>query len=217
MRRLGGLPVLFLVLAVPSFACFPRAPGPRLAHFETEAPEAGSTLPSVEVVDLEGARVDLRELTGERPLVVQVGSASCPVFRYRRFGMRRLVQEFGDRVSFVILYTREAHPVGSPSPYTGEVWDPWINRVTGARWTDTETTGERRDQAERAQEGLVLAPRVLVDPGGDPAWRDLGRAPSAAFVVDTEGRIVARQVWVDPPAIRETLLRILASGSDSPP
>lgn len=172
-------------------------------------------LASVEVVDLEGNRLDLRDLVGERPLVIQLGSASCPVFRYRRFGMRRLVQELGDRVTFVVLYTREAHPVGSPSPYTGEVWDPWINRIAGARWTDTETTGERRDQAESAERRLSLAPRVLVDPDGDPAWTDFGRAPSAAFVVAPDGRIVARQVWVDPPAIREVLMKLLTSAPGS--
>lgn len=105
--------------------------------------------------------------------------------------------------------------MGSPSPYTGQVWDPWINRVTRARWTDTETTGERRDQAGRAKERLGLAPRVLVDLGGDPAWSDLGRAPSAAFVADAEGRIVVRQVWVDPPAIREILVRLLTSDPES--
>ncbi len=46
------------------------------------------------------------------------------MFRYRRYGMERLVGELGDRVHFLVLYTREAHPLGSPSPYTAGEWDP---------------------------------------------------------------------------------------------
>lgn len=205
---------VFLASALVLVGCFPRSAGPRLAHFETAAPAPGSMLPAVEVVDLEGRPVDLRNLAGERPLVIQLGSASCPVFRYRRFGMARLVEEFGDRVTFVILYTREAHPVGSASPYTGDEWDPWINRITGARWAEPETTAGRSSQAEAADERLDLAPRVLVDPSGDPAWTLFGRAPSAAYVVAADARIVARQVWVDPPALRTILRELLAPGSD---
>lgn len=205
----------FLALLV--LGCFPRLPGPRLAHFETEAPVEGEMLPAVTVVDVRRHRFELQSLTGDRPLVVQLGSASCPVFRYRRFGMADLVEDFGNRVSFVVLYTREAHPVGSPSPYTEDEWDPWINRLTGARWTDTQTTRERRERAEIVSERLDLAPLVLVDPGDDPGWTDFGRAPSAAFVVDRDGRIVHRQIWVDPPELRNVLVELLRPSSPSSP
>lgn len=127
--------------------------------------------------------------------------------------MEELAEDFGDRVTFVILYTLEAHPVDSASPYTGEVWDPWVNRIARARWRDTETTEERREHAAEAAHRLDLAPSVLVDPVGDLAWTDLGRAPSAAFVVGADGTIVARQVWVDPPALRTILTELLEIGS----
>jgi hypothetical protein len=204
------LPTLVLVGAAAT-GCFPHLAGPRLAHFESLAPAVGQRLPPLRVVDLAGRERELAELLGERPVVLQLGSATCPVFRYRRHGIERLARELGDRVGFVVLYTREAHPVGSPSPYTGEPWDPWINRLTGVRLRDTATTEDRRRRADEARERLGLVPLLVVDPQGDPGWSALGRAPSAVFVIDASGRVAARQVWVDPQGLRRALLDLLGA------
>lgn len=165
-------------LAVLTLACLSTDPGPRLGHFPEAAPAPGEPLPDLEVLTLGGERVALEGLLGERPVVLQVGSVSCPVFRYRRYGIERLARELGDRVTFVVLYTREAHPVGSPSPYTLEEWDPWINRLTGVRVPAAETEEERRRRPETVRRRLDLTPLVVVDPGQDLGWQALGRAPS---------------------------------------
>lgn len=201
----AGLAGWTFLLSLGLAGCFPHAPGPRLQHFPEVSPAPGEEAPSLELVDLEGNPVRLEEHLGRRPMVLQLGSVSCPVFRYRRFGIEDLVRDFGDRVSFLLVYTREAHPVGSPSPYTGEEWDPWINRLTRVRVGDTRSTEERRARAATTEERLDLSPTVLVDPAGDPGWQAFGRAPSAAFVLDAEGRVVVRQAWVDPEELRAVL------------
>lgn len=205
-----------LGLSVLTLACLSSDPGPRLAHFPELAPAPGEPLPDLEVLTVGGERVALEGLLGERPVVLQVGSLSCPVFRYRRHGIERLAREVGDRVAFVVLYTREAHPVGSPSPYTEEEWDPWINRLTGVRVPAAETEEERRERAESVRRRLELSPLVVVDPSQDPGWRALGRAPSAAFVIDREGRVVARQLWVRPRELRRILLDLLEPAETGP-
>jgi len=198
-----------LLLSLGLAGCFPHAPGPRLQHFSEVVPAPGEEAPSLELVDLEGKPVMLEDHLGQRPVVLQLGSVSCPVFRYRRFGIEDLVRDLGDRVTFLVVYTREAHPVGSPSPYTGEEWDLWINRLTRVRVADTRSTEERRARAAATGERLDLSPTVLVDPSGDPGWRAFGRAPSAAFVLDPTGRVVARQAWVDPQELRGVLEGLL--------
>jgi hypothetical protein len=202
-----------LAMAAPAFAlaCLSSGPGPRLSHFPDLAPAPGEALPELEVLTLDGRRVPLHGLLGRGPVVLQVGSVSCPVFRYRRHGMARLARELGDRVTFVVLYTREAHPVGSPSPYTGEEWDLWINRLAGVRVGDTERDEERRRRAEAVRSRLELSSLVVVDPEANAGWRALGRAPSAAFVIDRDGRVVARQLWVRPRELRGILLGLLAA------
>lgn len=206
-----SLRVSALGLAAFALACLSSDPGPRLAHFPEAAPAPGERLPEVEILTIEGERVVLSTLLGRRPAVLQVGSVSCPVFRYRRHGIERLVRDFGDRVAFVVLYTREAHPVGSPSPYSEEEWDPWINRLARVRVPAAETEEERRRRAELVRRRLELTPVVVVDPGGDPGWRALGRAPSAAFVVDGDGRVIARQLWVRPRELRRVLRDLIES------
>lgn len=200
---------MLLLAAVYSLSCFPHQAGPRLAHFADSSPPPGSEMPDVVVYDADGREARLADVIGRRPVVLQLGSRSCPVFRYRRFGMQKLQREFAGRIDFLVLYTQEAHPVGSPSPYSDEEWDLWINRVTGVRLGSTTTLEERRERAVDTVQRLELDAAVLVDGTGDAAWRAFGAAPSPAFVLDTDGRVVLRQVWVDPAGIRPVLRRLV--------
>ncbi|MGH9381675.1 MAG: deiodinase-like protein [Thermoanaerobaculia bacterium] len=194
-----------------ALSCFPHQAGPRLAHFADSSPTPGSEVPDVVVYDADGGEARLADVIGRRPVVLQLGSRSCPVFRYRRFGMQKLQREFAGRVDFLVLYTQEAHPVGSPSPYSKAEWDLWINRLTGVRLGATKTLEERRERAADTVQRLELDAAVLVDGMDDAAWSAFGAAPSPAFVLDADGRVVLRQVWVDPSELRPVLRRLLTN------
>lgn len=200
------------LVALQAVSCFPHQAGPRLAHFAESAPAPDTEVPDVLVHDAAGREVRLADAIGDKPVVLQLGSRSCPVFRYRRFGMQKLQRELAGRVDFLVLYTQEAHPVGSPSPYSDEEWDLWINRLTGVRMRPAMTVEERRERAVDTMQRLDLDAAVLVDGMDDAAWRAFGAAPSPAFVLDTDGQVVLRQVWVDPAELRQTLRRLLAVG-----
>ena len=204
---------LFLLLLVSCLAvggCFPHHAGPRLAHFDQTAPAIGDPAPEFTLTDLNGQPVELAELVGEKPIVLQLGSHSCPVYRYRRFSMRGLYEEFRDRVHFLMVYTVEAHPVGSKSPYAEGEWDTWWNRLTGVRVQQPPDHEHRRDQAIASSERLKIEPLYLVDDMDDAVWRSYGAASSPAFVIDLDGRVAARQVWVEPKEIKRVLDRLLA-------
>jgi hypothetical protein len=128
---LGGIVSLASLLLLSGCSrLFPREAGPNLTHFEHEAPALGSAAPAITLSDLDGNLVELNSLLGEKPVVVQLGSYTCPVFRYRRFDMQPLRSRFQDQVDFLVLYTTEAHPVGSFSPYVDREWVPWHNRIS---------------------------------------------------------------------------------------
>ena len=50
---------------------------------------------------------------------------------------------------------------------------------------------------------------VIVDGLDNAAWQAFGAASAPAFVLDSEGRIVLVQVWVDPEPIAEILEEML--------
>lgn len=204
-----------LSLAVPALAalllsgCFPRAAGPRLHHFHDEAPQAGDPAPRFELRDLNGQRIALDDLLGTRPVVLQLGSHTCPVYRYRRFWMERIYRDFSDQVEFLLIYTTEAHPVGSNSPYVEREWVPTINRES-SRWPQTTSDENRTQHAKKSREQLEIVLPMVVDNLDNQVWQAYGRAPSPAFVLDPQGQVVESMVWIDPKRIRQALTRLLA-------
>ncbi len=189
---------------------FPVEAGDSLPHFAEQAPAEGAAAPDFHLQDLQGRTVSLADVTGEHPLVVQLGSYTCPVFRYRRFDMHPLREKYQDRVTFLVVYTQEAHPVGAVSPYRDEEWVPWMNRVAGIRSGQPGTFEQRADQARFARQAMQSNARFLVDGMDNAIWQAYGRAPSAAFVIDQQGRVVLRQPWVEPRELSEVLERLLA-------
>lgn len=47
---------------------------------------------------------------GDRPMVVNFGSCTCPVFMARLKEFGEIVERFGDVADFVTVYIEEAHP-----------------------------------------------------------------------------------------------------------
>lgn len=200
------IPLLFTLVAL---GCFPHRPGHRLAHFAEEAPAVGDPAPGFELIDLDGNAVELSELIGEKPIVLRLGSHSCPVYRYRRFSLEPLIEEYEDRVHFLTVYTLEAHPVGSQSPYDDDEWVSLPNRVTGVFVEQPENAEERLETARFSHDKLDLPEPMVVDDMDNSVWKAYGSASSPAFVIDRDGRIALRQVWLDPKGIRRTLEDLL--------
>ncbi len=209
MKSRWSLSLVLLVVVVAT-GCFPKGEGPRLDHFSTLAPAVGEPAPDFVLRDLEGREVTLSSLLGDRPIVLQLGSHSCPVYRYRRHWMDGVVEDFQDRVHFVVVYTTEAHPVGSKSPYTEGEWDPMINKITGVRVREPQTQAERDAIARISHDKLELEQLMVVDSMANEVWRNYGAASSPAFVIDQHGTVVLRQVWIHPPSIRAFLEQLLA-------
>ncbi|MEM8932324.1 MAG: deiodinase-like protein [Acidobacteriota bacterium] len=211
MRHLPRLVILLLGAGLVG-GCFPHHQAdPRLPHFAEQAPALGEPAPEVDLVDLDGEPFRLADRLGERPLVLRLGSHSCPVYRYRRFSVESLVEDYRDAVDFLVIYTLEAHPSGFKSPFAEGEWNPRINRWLGVHVPQTTDLDQRIARARASHADLGLLEEMVVDTLDDAAWRAYGSAASPAFVFDRHGRVVLRQTWIDPGPIRETLDRLLAA------
>src|ERR1051326_1795834 len=85
--------------------------GSEAAEFErwvTEGPRIGDPAPNFELADLDGNWLRLSDLRG-RPVVLEFGSYTCPIFSDRVPAMEQLAREHPE-ASFLVIYVREAHP-----------------------------------------------------------------------------------------------------------
>lgn len=74
--------------------------------------QLGQRAPNPSVATLDGASHPhlLNFCRGNRPLVLNFGSWSCPVFRARTQEFLSIVRQFRDAVDFLTVYIEEAHP-----------------------------------------------------------------------------------------------------------
>lgn len=100
--------------------------------------------------------------------------------------LHRLHDEFGDRVRFLTLYVREAHPGGDyPQPETLE-----------------RKLAHARDYRDR--DGIAWP--VLVDDVDGSLHRQLDPKPHAAYLIGPDGTVWWRSTWAnDEPLLRQAL------------
>ena len=105
--------------------------------------------------------------------------------------LKRLYQEFGDRVAFGTLYVREAHP--------------------GERYPQPETLEQKLAHARAYQARDQIPWPVAVDDVEGTLHRALAPRANAAYLMDTAGRVAFRALWSnDERVLREGLEGVLA-------
>ena len=107
---------------------------------------------------------------------------------------------------FVVVYVIEAHPVGSPSPYSGDEWTSSASTdKEGNPLTQPSTYPERVAQSTQMVQELGITIPVLIDEMDNPVWCTYGPAPNIAYLIGTDGRIVAKQSWYEPQLMQSAI------------
>lgn len=112
--------------------------------------------------------------------------------------LKRLHGEFGDKVSFLTLYVREAHP--------------------GEHYPQPEQFERKLEHARGYRERDELPWPVAVDEIDGALHRRLDPKPSSAYFIDANGRVVSRVLWSNyEPPLREALEALVAGESPARP
>lgn len=103
-----------------------------------------------------------------------------------------LYEQYHDRVQFIVIYIREAHPI-----------DGWwlgggvfglamkVRRSKAATDVyDPKTMEERRQVAARYESALQYGIPTLVDEIDDPVNRAYAAIPTRLYLIGTDGRVV---------------------------
>lgn len=110
--------------------------------------------------------------------------------------LQQMYDEFGDRVQFLTLYVREAHP--------------------GDRYVQPHDMATKTAQARAyaARDGIRWP--VAVDDIEGTLRRQLDDKPDAAYLVGVDGRVMFRALWTNDPRPLRKALRSVSAGSRRP-
>ena len=160
-------------------------------------PGPGDPVPQFSLVTANGAVIDSDTLRADgRPTLLVFGSLTCPVTESAGDGLRELHARYGDRVRFVVVNVREAHP--------------------GALTPQPSTMEQKVDHARRLGEHHRLPFEVAVDDIEGTVHRAFGTRPSSAYIIDPAGRIVFRAHWSNVTAAIEEAVAAVAGGAAPP-
>lgn len=155
-------------------------------------PRPGDPAPPIDLPTLTGEGFRLADCRGLRPVLVELGSITCPMAAAARPGLLRLWKRFGDRLEMVSVYVREAHP--------------------GERYPRHERFEQKlrhaRDWVEREPRPWTVA----VDDLAGTVHRAYRPLPNAVYLIDSTGHVAFRALWAAAPRllarrVEELLLR----------
>ena len=160
-------------------------------RFRDGAAKPGEPFPLFELFTTEGERLVNSDLFGDKPVLFIFGSMTCPMTSSAAPSVQKLFDRFGDRVNFVMLYVREAHP--------GEII------------TQSESIDEKLQQARALKEFYGIDWTVAADNIDGDLHRALDPKPNSAFLMDSNGTIVFRSLWAaDYAALGQALDAVTA-------
>lgn len=173
--------------------------------------KAGDTAPDFTLTAPDGeTKIALKTLRG-KPTVLVFGSCTCPPFVRSISSVNELHEQFGDKVNFLMVYIREAHPTD------GRVV-PNNQFVTASPKTATE----RCTLASELDRRIGVDIPIAVDSIDDATSTAYSPWPNRMYILDAEGKIVdagsagAQGTTESAKKAPETLKKLLAHPAETP-
>lgn len=161
---------------------------------------AGEEATDTTVYTLNGDAVQLSTLWHDRPLVIEFGSITCPIFAAKVNAMDELARRYDGAVDFYVVYTREAHP--------------------GQRYHRHTSFEQKCQHARDAKQYESIERVVLVDDIEGTMHRTYDSLPNSVYVIGTDGIVAHRADWLDVDRLDAELQHLLdhgGRGADVPP
>ena len=155
-------------------------------RFRKDAAAPGDAFPQFELLTTEGSILVNENVFGDKPVIFIFGSMTCPMTASAAPSVQELYDEFSDRVEFIMLYVREAHP--------------------GEYFAQSETIEEKLDYARTLKDFYDMRWTVAADNIDGDLHCAFDPKPNSAFLADKEGTILFRSLWAsDYCALRRAL------------
>lgn len=135
-----------------------------------------------------------QKLATGKPVLLIAGSLTFPVFMGKIPLINQVISTYGNQVQVFVIYTLEAHPTDT-SVYFGYVNVTTQNTNAGILFPQPMTYGERKHLVDTMSNWATLNAPVYIDGPCNEWWSTFGPAPNNAYLIDTNGKIVAKHGW----------------------
>ena len=161
-------------------------------YFTKTDPAPGERIVDFDLPTLDGGRFCSRDLSETAPVLLVFGSYTCPVTESAAPGLRWLHARFGDRVPFVMVNVREAHP--------------------GANVPQPNSMEEKRAHAGLLRDLHDLPFEVAVDDITGSLHRAMSPKPNSAYLLGGDGLILFRAHWANATRALAAALEDVTAG-----
>ena len=160
----------------------------RMRHMVAELLRSGLSpgreAPDFELPSTDGTEVQLSDLRGQ-PVLLHFISYTCPVTRGGVYTMKELYGLYGERVQFVEVLVRQAHP--------------------GERHGAYGSYEDKLDDALALKREEQLPWPVLIDDLAGTVQREYGGLAAAVYLIDSQGTVAFCGTWGQSPALRHAI------------
>ena len=161
-------------------------------YFSRDDPGPGHRVPDFDLPTLGGGRFRSTDLGETGPALLIFGSYTCFVTDSAAPGLKELQARFGDRVRFVMVDVREAHP--------------------GQAVPQPKTLDEKMAHAKLLRDLHGFEFEVALDDADGTLHRALSPKPNSAYALDKDGTILFRAHWANDTEALAAALEAIAAG-----
>jgi hypothetical protein len=161
-------------------------------RFAKDSASSGDSLPEFELLTTSGDHLTNTNVFGDKPVLFIFGSMTCPMTASAAPSVQALYDQFGDRIDFIMLYVREAHP--------------------GEHFAQSDTIEEKLRHAQALQNFYNIEWTVAADSIDGDLHRALDPKPNSAYLVSSEGVILFRSMWASDLKALQLALESVAAG-----
>ncbi|CAN5578461.1 hypothetical protein BH09BAC4_BH09BAC4_25000 [soil metagenome] len=184
--------------------------------------QKGDKIKDITFLSTDGTKLSLSGiLENDKPLLLVSGSYTCDISRLNIPDINALTARYRDKVNIYLVYTIDAHPSDTISPYSKnnriEIASANVRDHIEAK--QAKTYGERKLLAKKWQQKNALLAPVLVDNPTNDFWLAFGQAPNMAYLIEPDGTVYFKQAWFKFPDLDDSikgLLRNQQKSSTSP-
>ena len=155
----------------------------------SNGPNPGDDFPvEYDIYDMIGEPIKISTLWSDKPLVLEFGSVSCPIFHANGPSMEDLYKKYDNgsaaKARIGLLYTREAHP-------------GWF-QSSHASLDDKLTSADKLKK-----KGLERT--IWVDSLSGELHQLLNPKPNSLYIINTDGTVIYKSAWNTPVEVDRVL------------